>query len=151
MTSGTTSDLSSETRASEQAAHAMLENFKRLWGQMEPEIVKEIVAPDATAFWSSVGKFEGSEYPEQMRQTMNAVPDAKMEVVDHAIEAPYLFISWIMRGTLAGESLELRGIDRFRLRGELADDVWAIFDTSPMRDQLARAAEVSAEQPGTVA
>jgi pimeloyl-ACP methyl ester carboxylesterase len=125
--------------ATERDAQAMLENFKRLWDEMDPEIVEDIVAPDATAFWSSAGEFNGSDYPAQMRQTMNAVSDAKMEVTGHAIELPYLFISWILRGTLAGAALELHGIDRFRLRGRLADDVWAIFDTGPMREQLARA------------
>lgn len=114
----------------------MLENFKRLWDEMDPRIVEEIVAPDANAFWSSVGQFKGSDYPDQMRQTMSAVPDAKMDVTGHAIELPFLFISWL-RGTVAGSSLELRGIDRFRLRGELADDVWAIFDTGAMRDSPA--------------
>ena len=126
-----------ESRASEADAQAMLANFKRLWDEMDPEIVKEIVAPDATAFWSGAGQFRGSEYPEQMRQTMSAVPDAKMEVTGHAIELPYLFISWILRGSFADTPLELRGIDRFRLRGGLADDVWAIFDTGPMRENLA--------------
>jgi hypothetical protein len=138
--SSTTREPRAEARpATEADARALLENFKRLWDEMEPQIVEEIVAPDATAFWSSVGEFKGSDYPEQMRQTMSAVPDAKMEVTAHAIELPYLFISWILRGTFADAPLEMRGIDRFRLRGGLADDVWAIFDTGPMRDELARA------------
>jgi hypothetical protein len=131
---GTSSELQGEARpATEQDARAMLRNFKRLWDEMDPRIVEEIVASDANAFWSSVGQFKGSDYPEQMRQTMSAVPDAKMQVTGHAIELPYLFISWILRGTFAGSPFELRGIDRFRLRGELAEDVWAIFDTGPMR------------------
>jgi hypothetical protein len=127
--------------ATEADAEAMLANFRRLWNQMDPRIVEEIVAPDAIAFWSGRGEFKGSEYPEQMRVTMESVPDAKMEVTCHAIHLPYLFISWILRGTLADEPLELRGIDRFRLRGELADDVWAIFDTGPMREQVVGAAD----------
>ena len=136
------------TQTATAAAELMLANFKRLWDTHEPEIVKEMVAPDATAFWSSVGEFSGRDYPEQMRQTMTAVPDAQMEVVDHAIEMPYLFISWILRGTLAGEPIEIRGIDRFRLRGDLADSAWAIFDTGPMRAQLERAAS-EADQGGS--
>ena len=146
MTSETfTGETTAESQSSKAAAEAMLANFKRLWDSLNPEIVKEMVAPDATAFWSGVGEFRGSDYPEQMQQTMAAVPDAKMEVVDHAIEMPYLFISWILRGTFAGEAVEINGIDRFRLRGELADNVWAIFDTGPMREQLARGAQGSGQ------
>src|ERR671936_22927 len=110
-------------------AQALLENFKRLWNKMDPKIVEEIVAPDARSFWSGRGEFQGSEYPEQMRVTMESVPDAKMEITGHAIQLPYLFISWVLRCTYLGAPLELRGIDRFRLRGSLADDVWAVFDT----------------------
>ena len=128
--------LDEETRTINHA-RAMLENFERLWNEMDPGIVEEIVAPDATAFWSGRGLFKGNEYPEQMRVTMESIPDARMEVTGHAIDPPYLFISWLLRATYAGAPLEIRGIDRFRLRGQLADDVWAIFDTGPMRDQLA--------------
>jgi hypothetical protein len=140
---GTSADLGTESvsggadqarPATESDARAMLENFKRLWDEMDPRIVEEIVAPDATAFWSGRGEFKGSEYPEQMRVTMESIPDAKMEVAGHGIQLPHLFISWILRGTVAGAELEIRGIDRFRLRGQLADDVWAIFDTGPIRE-----------------
>jgi hypothetical protein len=138
---GTSAELGTESvregaearPASEIDARAMLENFKRLWDEMDPRIVEEIVAPDATAFWSGRGEFKGSEYPGQMRSTMESIPDADMEVTGHAIQLPYLFISWILRGTYADGALEIRGIDRFRLRGQLADDVWAIFDTGSIR------------------
>jgi hypothetical protein len=140
--SSTVEETGDEARGTTEAdAEALLANFKRLWNQMDPRIVEEIVAPDATSFWSGRGGFKGSEYPEQMRTTMESVPDAEMEVTGHAVQVPYLFISWILRGTYLGAPLELRGIDRFRLRGQLADDVWAIFDTGPMREQLARVGE----------
>jgi hypothetical protein len=136
--SGTTSAPSADAHAATEAnAKALLENFKRLWRDMDPRIVEEIVAPDATAFWSGRGTFDGSEYPEQMRVAMQSILDAKMDVTTHAIDLPYLYISWILRGTYLGASLEVRGIDRFRLRGALADDVWAIFDTGIMRERLA--------------
>ena len=140
---GTSADLGTESisegavqarPATEGDARAILENFKRLWDEMDPRIVEEIVAPDATAFWSGRGEFKGSEYPKQMRVTMESIPDAKMEITGHGIQLPYLFISWILRGTYADAELEIRGIDRFRLRGQLADDVWAIFDTGPIRE-----------------
>jgi hypothetical protein len=132
----------------EEHAKAMLANFRRLWEQMDPRIVEEIVAPDATSFWSGRGPFRGTDYPEQMRFTMESVPDAKLEVAGHAIDLPYLFISWIIRGTYADAPIELHGIDRFHLRGELADDVWAIFDTGPLRESLERGEDQTA--PGSV-
>jgi hypothetical protein len=138
---GTSSELG--TAETEADARTMLENFKRLWNEMDPRIVEEIVAPDATAFWSGRGEFRGNEYPEQMRVTMESIPDAEMEVTGHAIQLPYLFISWILHGTYSEAELEIRGIDRFRLRGQLADDVWAIFDTGPISESARKGASHS--------
>lgn len=56
-----------------------------------------------------------------------------------AAQDPYLFISWHVRATAGGQSVEFDGVDRFRLRGELADEVYVVFDTAPTRQLLATA------------
>jgi steroid delta-isomerase-like uncharacterized protein len=63
------------------AATRLVDNFKRLWGTKNPEIVKEIVAPDATAHWSGLPRFRGSDYPAQMRRLMKELmPDIRSEI-----------------------------------------------------------------------
>lgn len=45
-----------------------------------------------------------------------------------------------VRATVGGDSVEFDGIDRFRLRGEQADEVHVVFDPGPIGDLLGRAA-----------
>lgn len=119
----------------------MLDNFERLWRSRDPEIVKEIVAADAVAHWAGLGRFGGREYPEVMRKVMEGLPSLELEVTGHAAERDLLFISWKARALVDGFAVEWDGIDRFRLDGDLAVEVHAIFDTGPLRTAYERAAQ----------
>jgi len=130
---------------SEDAAHALVANFKRLWKTREPEIVREIVSPTATAHWSGIGTFPGSEYVERMTQTMALTPDIENEVTGYAINDDLVFISWRAHGAFLGQPLEWHGIDRFRLVGAHAEQIHAIFDTAPLRDAVIAAGGNPAE------
>jgi steroid delta-isomerase-like uncharacterized protein len=125
------------------AAHALVRNFERLWKTRDPEIVREIVAPTAVAHWSGLGSFGGAEYVERIAQVMALAPDVENEVTGYAINDDLVFISWRAHGSMFGAPIERHGIDRFRLDGTLAQEVYAIFDTAPLRD----AAEAAGESP----
>lgn len=117
------------------AAERLIANFGRLWQTKDPEVVREMVAPDAEAHWSGVGSFRGTDYPERMRVTMQElVPDIGLRVTASAVRGDTVFVSWRAQATFAGRELEWTGIDRFRLQGELAVEVDAIWDTGPMRE-----------------
>lgn len=130
---------------SEDAARALVANFERLWKTRDPEIVREIVSPTATAHWSGVGTFPGSEYVERMTQTMALTPEIENEVTGYAINDDLVFIGWRAHGTFLGQPLEWHGIDRFRLAGTHAEEIHAIFDTAPLRDAVTAAGENPAE------
>jgi steroid delta-isomerase-like uncharacterized protein len=125
----------------EDAARALVANFQRLWKTRDPEIVREIVSPTATAHWSGIGTFPGNEYVERMTQTMALTPDIENEVTGYAINDDLVFISWRAHGTLFGAPIEWHGIDRFRLAGTHAEEIHAIFDTAPLRDAVTAARE----------
>jgi hypothetical protein len=123
-----------------EAATKLVANFGRLWRTKDPEIVGEMVAPEAIANWSGLDTFRGTDYPDQMRNVMqDLLPDIVLEVTAHAVNGAYVFISWQANASVGGETVEWVGIDRFRLKGDLADEVYAVFDTFPLREAQARA------------
>jgi len=120
-----------------EAADALLEKFEHLWDVRDPELIREIVAADAASYWSGQGKVAGSAYPERWDALVNGIAgDLDFTVTGHAAQEPYLYISWHVRATIAGQSTEYDGVDRFRVNGELADEVYVVFDTDPMRKLL---------------
>jgi hypothetical protein len=122
------------------AATRLVANFERLWQTKDPEIVREIVAPEAIAHWSGLETFRGTDYPDQMRNVMqDLLPDIVLEVTAHAVNGDDVFISWQANASIGGETVEWVGIDRFRLEGDLADEVYAVFDTFPLREAQGRA------------
>lgn len=129
-----TADAVNDELGGREAAHALVANFKRLWATKDPELVAEIVAPDAVAYWSGLEPINGTEYVERMRQMMSLAPDIENEVTGQAVNGDLVFISWRARATVGGQQIECNGIDRFRLRGKLADEVYAVFDTTPLRE-----------------
>lgn len=132
--------MSTSANSNGGAAGRLVENFARLWSTKDASIVREIVAADAVAHWSGAGTFSGADYPERMRILMQELlPDVVNVVTGHATDGKYVFISWHARATVGGEPVEWDGIDRFRLRGELADEVYAIFDTGPLQRVVAQA------------
>jgi hypothetical protein len=84
---------STTSAAQEEAAAQLIANFETLWSTKDPEIVREIVAPDAEARWSGVGAFRGTAYPERMRVTMEEViPDVELRVTGSAVRGSLVFI-----------------------------------------------------------
>lgn len=126
------------------AAAGLLARFERLWQLRDPELIREIVAPDAESHWSGAGAVRGDQYPERWRALVHdAVDDLDFEITGHAAQEPYLFVSWHARATAGGRSAEWDGVDRFRLRGDIADEVYVVFDTAPVNG-LVRAARAEA-------
>lgn len=124
------------------AAMRLYQRFERLWATRDPSLIAGIVAADGESFWSGQGAVAGRDYPDRWRSLAAAADVLEFAVTGRAAQEPYLFISWHVRATLGGESVEFDGVDRFRLCGELADEVYVVFDTGSMR-QLLRTAPSS--------
>jgi hypothetical protein len=133
----------------EQAAQTLLERFDRLWKVRDSELVREIVADDAVSYWSGLGAIPGSDYPGRWHALVNeSGAEVEFEVTGHAAQDPYLFISWHVRVTLGENSVEYDGIDRFRVRGQLADQVYVVFDSAPMTQLFGAAGGDAAARVG---
>jgi SnoaL-like polyketide cyclase len=117
------------------AATTSVADFERLWQTKDLEIVREIVAPEAIANWSGLDPVRGADYPDRMRNVMqDLLPDIVLEATAHAVNGDDVFISWPANASVGGEAVEWVGIDRFRLKGDLADEVYAVFDTFRLRE-----------------
>jgi hypothetical protein len=131
--------IETRTQDFQTAAAALLDRFERLWESRESELIREIVAADAVSHWSGLGAVAGHEYPERWRALVQLADDLQFQITGHAAQEPFLFISWHVRATVNGRGAEYDGVDRFRLRGEQADEVYVVFDPGPMRELLKRA------------
>ena len=119
------------------AAAQLYDRFERLWEVRDPGLIADIVAADGQSYWSGQGAVAGRDYPDRWQSLVGAVDALEFTVTGRAAQDPYLFIGWHVRATVGGQSVEFDGVDRFRLRGELADEVYVVFDTAPMRELLA--------------
>jgi hypothetical protein len=122
------------------AAEQLYERFERLWATRDASLISAIVAADGQSFWSGQGAVAGRDYPDRWRSLVQTPDVLEFSITGRAAEEPYLFVGWHARAVLGGENVEFDGVDRFRLRGELADEVYVVFDTTPMRSLLEHAA-----------
>jgi hypothetical protein len=125
---------SEEPQGFDAAAGHLNQRFKRLWATRDPSLIGGIVAADGESFWSGQGAVAGRDYSDRWQSLVRAVDALEFTVTGRAAEDPYLFISWHARGTVGAMSVEFDGVDRFRLRGELADEVYVVFDPAPIRE-----------------
>jgi SnoaL-like domain len=116
----------------------LYQRFEQLWATRDPGLISSIVAADGRSYWSGLGAVAGRDYPERWNALVQSADALEFTVTGHAAEEPYLFISWHVRATVEDESVEYDGIDRFRLRGDLAEEVYVVFDTAPVRELLGR-------------
>jgi hypothetical protein len=120
------------------AAMQLYKRFEQLWATRDPGLISSIVAADGRSYWSGLGAVAGRDYPERWNALVQSADALEFTVTGHAAEEPYLFISWHVRATVGDESVEYHGIDRCRLRGDLAEEVYVVFDTAPVRELLGR-------------
>jgi steroid delta-isomerase-like uncharacterized protein len=100
--------------------------FEEMWSQRRPELVEEIIDPDAVCE-SEVGTLVGHEpFLERVyRPFVSAFPDLKIEVEGTVTEGDQVVVLWRATGTHTGEglglaptgrSLAIRGMSWMRLR-----------------------------------
>lgn len=125
------------------SAADFVDRFQQFWQEPSADLVPGLVAPDVVAHWPGVGRISGAEYPEHIGRILELAPDLRLEVTDHAAEGELVFISWHARAKAGETTLEWRGIDRFRLRGDRAVEVLVAYDSAPLTQALGDAASAS--------
>jgi steroid delta-isomerase-like uncharacterized protein len=116
--------------------------FAEFWANPDPALIPELVAPDVSAQFPGVeGRVSGVDaYQEQIARALSAVPDLRLEVLDHLAEGDRVLIEWRGRCTIGGETVELEGVDGFRVRDGRVVDARVVYDTGVLRQAVERAA-----------
>jgi len=114
-----------------------VERFKRFWQAPSADLVPNLIAPHAVAYWPGADPVSGTEYPQHMARILELVPDLRLEVTDHAEAGEMVFISWRARASAGTETLEWSGIDRFRVQDGKAVEALIAYDTAPLQQALA--------------
>ena len=122
-------------------ARDLLQKFRHLWDVRDPQLIADIVAPEAHSHWSGLGPVAGADYPAQWQSLVEMPDEVEHVVTGHAATDPYLYISWHVTLRFGEEVVEYDGVDRFTITdGPRASEVYVVFDTAPVRDVMRRRA-----------
>jgi hypothetical protein len=109
-----------------------LEGFQAFWSHPDPGLVPAVLTEDVVGHWA--GRDEPvrgrDDYTRCIAALVEALPDIRLEVGEHAQSGEFFFIRWIMRATGEHGPFELTGIDRLRLRDGIVAENVIVFDTA---------------------
>jgi len=112
--------------------HWSVRSFEAFWNRPVPGLVPAVLTEDVVGHWAGrTEPVQGREaYTHCIAALLDALPDVRLSVAEHAQSGEFVFVRWIMRATGAHGPFELSGIDRVRLRdGYVAENV-VVFDTA---------------------
>lgn len=109
-----------------------VESFEAFWSNPDPTLVRGALTDDVVGHWA--GREEPVRGPEDYTRCIaalvDALPDLRLSVAEHAQSGEFVFVRWIMHATGSRGPFELSGIDRVRIRGgQVAENV-IVFDTA---------------------
>jgi ketosteroid isomerase-like protein len=132
--------MMAESSATAERAVWSVEGFQAFWSRPDPSLVPAMLTEDVVGHWP------GREEPVRAREDymacitalLEAVPDVRLEVTEHAQGGDFVFIRWIMRASGEHGPFELTGVDRVRLRdGRVAENV-IVCDTAVFKARSGR-------------
>lgn len=118
--------------ATETRPHWSVEAFEAFWSGPDPSLVPVALTEDVIGHWAGRDDLVHGrdDYTRCISALLEALPDVRLSVVEHAQSGRLVFVRWVMRATGAHGAFELSGIDRVRLRdGQVAENV-VVFDTA---------------------
>ncbi|MEV6139448.1 nuclear transport factor 2 family protein [Nocardia sp. NPDC051990] len=112
--------------------------YEAFWAAPDPDLVPQIGTEDLRSTWvGQPAEIVGiSAYQEHIRAMTKLIPGLKVEVVDFLAEDDTVFIEFVATGTVGGQPVRFKGLDRFRFRdGRVCDGV-TMYDDSVLRRAL---------------
>lgn len=109
------------------------ERFKSFWSAPSGARVAELIAPDATIYFTGAGTFSGAEYVDAMQGMLDAMVDMTVTPLDCAGNGDRLYISWETSAVVDGVPRKWLGVDRFRLANGMAIEEQVIFDSAVLQ------------------
>jgi SnoaL-like polyketide cyclase len=109
-----------------------VETFEAFWSRPDPSLVPGALTEDVVGYWAGRNEpIRGrEEYTRCIARLVDALPDVRLEVAEHAESGDFVFIRWVMRATGRHGPFEFSGIDRVRTRGPLVAENLIVFDTA---------------------
>jgi hypothetical protein len=101
-----------------------VELFCRFWGKPSVDAIRKgahaIITDDIVGVWPYGTVLRGrDEYVAGLVRLLEAIPDFRARVREHARDREFTFIRWEATGTYEGAPFAAMGVDRVRLRGNL--------------------------------
>lgn len=106
------------------------ERFCSFWSDPSGDRVHEIISPDASIHFTGQPTMSGVEYYRWMGETLEGLPDLRVEPGGYAGNEQTLYISWEASATIEGSPRRWFGVDRFRLQHGMAIEEHIIFDSA---------------------
>lgn len=115
-------------------------SFEAFWSSPEPSRVPASLTEDIVGHWA--GREEPArgraEYTGCIAALVDALPDVRLSVAEHAQSGEFTFIRWIMRATGAHGPFEISGIDRVRVRDGRVAENFVVVDTAAFEERSGR-------------
>lgn len=103
-----------------------VERFAAFWSAPAAIDVPPLVTDDVVGWWPGAdAPVRGVQaYTQALADLLQALPDIRLSVGEHAQNGDVVFVRWILRATGSKGSFELTGIDRIVLRhGRVAENL----------------------------
>lgn len=117
-----------------------VKSFEVFWSSPDPSRVPAALTEDIVGHWA--GREEPvrgrADYTRCIAALVDALPDVRLSVAEHAQSGEFTFIRWIMHATGAHGPFEISGIDRVRVRdGRVAENI-VVVDTAAFERRAGR-------------
>jgi SnoaL-like domain len=114
-------------------AARFVEHWTDVWRELDPDRFPELFHSEGTLYHPTMSRpITSVEEPAYVAGLKQAVEGLKLVPTRWGETEDGVLIEWQLTGTLADKPLDLRGADRFTLRGAKAVEGIAYFDTYPI-------------------
>ncbi|WP_321962494.1 nuclear transport factor 2 family protein [Paraburkholderia sp. J7] len=129
------------------AAQDIVRRFAQRWRRPVAEELRDLMHPDTQNLIPPMTVPANCEgVVEHFRQVLQQLPDLKVEVIRWAPTGDAVLVEWRAHASVAGESLEWQGVDRFNVRGDRMYQAQVYWDTRGVAQQIADAVRRSQER-----
>ena len=114
-------------------AERFIQAFTERWRQPDPDRLAELWHPEGKLLHPGMGKpICRDQLPGYLARVLSVFPDVRLEPTAWASKGDTVFVEWTMTATFRGQQIQWSGADRFTLRGDLAIEGVAYFDSLPL-------------------
>ncbi len=114
-------------------AERFIQAFTERWRQPDPDRLAELWHPEGELLHPGMEEPIGrDQLPGYIARVLSVFPDVRLEPTAWASKGDTILVEWTMTATFRGQQIQWSGADRFTLRGDLAIEGIAYFDSLPL-------------------